>query len=190
MPRACPWVSTKAPTAPYEIVEKNDVSYSTVVRIVFRIRVQELLTENELRYICEEIIEQQKKTKPCNAIGFFFYLPDSDVGSYYTAGKADWAPNGLWEQAGNVATGNYSTHKLVLKVGNVFGTLSQSDIVTTIPKSKRMKIFYDTALAEDQGMDPEESRSFIAKKYGIDIETMRKINAEVITKGWPMPPLP
>ena len=109
------------PTKPYKIIDKDDVSYGGVVRLVFRIRVRRLMTESELRNICEKIIRQQKKIKPCNAIGFFFYLPGSDSDGPYTAGKADWAPNGLWEQAGNVATGNYSKHKLVVKTGGVLG---------------------------------------------------------------------
>ncbi|GAF82583.1 unnamed protein product, partial [marine sediment metagenome] len=40
------------PTKPYKIIDKDDVSYGGVVRLVFRIRVRRLMTESELRNIC------------------------------------------------------------------------------------------------------------------------------------------
>ena len=103
--------SHSKPNLDYEILKQEDLSYSAIVKIQFRIRLNESVTTANLRSICEYVISEQKKTKPHNAISFLFYIPDS-------AGKADWAPNGKWENAGNVRTGDYSQHKLIIKIGS------------------------------------------------------------------------
>jgi hypothetical protein len=51
----------------------------------------------------------------------FFYLPDSDLTGFYTAGKAEWAPYGDWGRAGDVPTGDYSKHELRVTVGTAVG---------------------------------------------------------------------
>lgn len=94
----------------YEIVKVEDLSFSTCVRVQYRIRVEKLLSLTELADICGEVIKKQKAEKPVNAISFLFYLPLTDTDSISTAGAADWAPNGEWVDADTVKAGNYSKH--------------------------------------------------------------------------------
>jgi len=96
----------------YEIVKVEDLSFSTCVRVQYRIRVEKLLSLSELADICGEVIEKQKAEKPVNAISFLFYLPDTDTDFAHTAGAADWAPNGRWVDADTVKAGNYRKHVL------------------------------------------------------------------------------
>lgn len=98
----------------YEIIKVEDLSFSTCVRVQYRIRVEKLLSPNELTDICGEIIEKQKALKPVNAISFLFYLPDTDTDFAHTAGAADWVPNGKWVDADTVKAGDYSKHVLVV----------------------------------------------------------------------------
>ncbi len=171
----------------YQIAKIEDVSYAGVVRLQYRIRVSEKLTEAELRDICNIVIAQQKKVRPHNAITFFFYLPGSDTDRHFTAGQADWAPNGKWEDAGTVKTGDYSRHQLLVKVGSALGQVPEAEVVTSMPVSKRMKIFHDLVEAQDKGVGDEKAYDVIAKKYGIDVSTARKVGVEGAMKGWPMP---
>jgi len=98
----------------YEIVKVEDLSFSTCVRVQYRIRVEKLLSLRELADICGEVIEKQKAEKPVNAISFLFYLPGSDTDFAQTAGMAEWAPNGKWVEADTVKAGDYSQHALVV----------------------------------------------------------------------------
>jgi hypothetical protein len=96
----------------YEIAGREDVSFATAVRIVYRVTVSRPITEQDLRRIAEEIIDDETSRQDVNAIGFFFYLPGTDTEDFYTAGSADWAPNGDWASADTVETGDYSKHEL------------------------------------------------------------------------------
>ena len=96
----------------YEIAEREDVSFGAVVRIVYRVRVSGPLTEQDLRRISQQIIDDETDQHDVNAIGFFFYLPGTDTTRIYTAGTADWAPDGDWARADTVQAGNYSRHRL------------------------------------------------------------------------------
>ena len=96
----------------YEIAAREDVSFGAVVRIVYRVEVSGPLTEEELGRIAQEIIDDETDQQDVNAIGFFFYLPGTDTNSIYTAGVADWAPDGDWAKADTVQSGDYSGHEL------------------------------------------------------------------------------
>lgn len=103
------------PTAPpvtYEVASREDVSFGATVRVVYRVEVSGPLTEEELRRIAQEIIDDETGQQDVNAIGFFFYLPGTDTSGVYTAGSADWAPGGDWASADTVEAGDYSGHEL------------------------------------------------------------------------------
>jgi len=171
----------------YTIVKREDLSYQGVVRLQFRIRVPGPLSKIGIRNICNEIIAQQKRSKPHNAIAFLFYLPDSSTNGLYTAGQADWAPYGKWGRADDVSAGEYSKHKLVIKTGGALGSVKKSNIAKGVSKSKRKKIFYDLTAAQDRGVGDEKSYGVIAKKYGVSVGAVRKIVLEGVLNGWPMP---
>jgi len=173
----------------YKIVERTDMNYGVkngeVVRIQNKVVINEIMPEAKLRSISEEIISNQKKLKPVNAVSLLFYLPETNIAGHYTAGKATWAPNGKWEDAGSVKTGNYSQHMLVIETGSALGEVPSDE--TGIPEDKRKEIFYELVAAQDKGVGDEEAYSVIAKKYDIDVKTTRKIASEGVVAGWPMP---
>jgi len=169
----------------YQIVQREDVSLAGVVRLQFRVRVDSPLTEAQLRQICNDIIETQK-VGSYNAISFLFYLPGTDTQGFYTAGKAIWAPDGKWENASQVSTGDYSRHRLAVEVGSALGdTPTPSD--TDLSEETRRQIFYDLVVAQDSGVEDEEAYEIIAQKYDVSIEVVRKIAIEGVMQGWPMP---
>lgn len=156
-----------------------------VVRIVYRVKVDRSITDDEIRAVCNKILPT---AKPYNAIAFFFYLPDSDIKGTYTAGKAEWAPLGQWSSAKNVETGDYSQHQLVVKSGNPLGAVPASEIVDISIETKK-KMFYELVALQDKGMDAENSQKTIAKKYKITREQLDKIRLEGNVNGWPLPPV-
>jgi hypothetical protein len=176
--------------APYEIVERHDISLGGAVRVVrvrFSIRVEREATEAQLRQIAEDIIESEKKAQSVNAISFFFYLPGSDTTGMYTAGKADWAPDGEWGNADQVKAGDYSRHELVVEAGGVFTPVTPSGPAAEIPESTRRQMFYDLVAAQNSGIGDQEAYEVIAQRYGVSVDVVEQVTAEGVTKGWPMP---
>lgn len=170
----------------YKILEEEDLSYREVVRVQFRIRVTEPLSEGKLRGICDRIIRQQKKLKPHNAISFLFYFPDTDIRGHYTAGKADWGPDGKWEDAGNVKPGDYSRHQLAIDVGNALGEVLESG-ETALPEDTRKKLFHQIVYAQDSGIKGQRAYELVATQYGLPVSSVEKIVVEGVAKRWPMP---
>jgi len=105
---------TAQPEPRYTIVETKDISFHHCKRYSIRVRVDHALSSNELKTISNKIIANFKATRPFNALTMFFYLPDSDIHSVYTAGMIEYAPYGDWSRADDVQTGEYSKHSLKL----------------------------------------------------------------------------
>jgi len=175
----------------YETLQREDVSFGSVVRVVYRVGVSGPLSEGDLRRIAEEIIDEEKGRNKVNAVGFFFYLPGTDPMGTYTAGKADWAPDGDWSKADTVTTGDYSKHKLVVETKGALSPTSsptQGAASEGIAEATRKQVFYDLVAEQDRGTGDEEAYDVVAKKYGVDVKTVRQVAVEGATKGWPMPP--
>ena len=169
----------------YRVIEKEDLSYAGVTRLQFRVRVQEPLSERQLAKICEQVICLQKRRKPLNAISFFFYLPNTNIDGVYTAGKADWAPDGDWAKAGDGKPGDYSRHRLLVEAKLlVEDEPGEGD---TIPEMRRRMIFFDLVKAQDDGVGDEEAYSVVAGEYDIEESAVWKIAIEGAKKGWSVP---
>lgn len=180
---------TPASVPTYEILEVQDVSSSTAKRLQIRIRISQSVTDAQLRLICEEVIETQKKVTPHNAITFFFYLPGTNPHGVYTGGSAIWAPNGKWEDANRVRTGIYSQHQLWVTAGSGIKS-TPTAWSTDIPEQVRRQIYYDLVVAQDSGIGTNESYTFIARKYAISEVAINKIALEGTLQSWPIPPPP
>lgn len=182
-------VVTKEIVVPHHtIIQENDKSFQSAKRLQVKLRVQEVLAEEEIKAICNKLIPKYKILK-YNAIIFHFYLPDSDINGTFTAGMAEWAPYGNWSQAGNMKKGDYSKYSLSIKVSKPVAWEDKTDI----PIEKRKKIFYDIVAEEDRLYDlgvksrSSKAASTIAKKYNLTVEQVKKIGSEGVVKNWPMP---
>ncbi len=173
----------------FKVVKTEDVSFLGVVRLSMRVQVDGKVSRDQIRSICMELIEKEKSRKPHNAIGFFLYLPGTNSNGFYTAGKADWAPNGKWEEAKSVKTGDYSKHRLVIETGSAVGEVPKSVVQAEIPEAKRRKIFYELVAAQDRGVGDQKAYVIVAKRHRVDVSVVRKIAVEGGMKGWPMPPV-
>jgi len=100
----------------YKVLQRQDISFGTTKRLLLRVRLSRRADGGELRRIAEEIIAAETRRLPVNAIGLLFYLPGTGPGGAYTAGSVDWAPEGLWEKADEVKSGNYSRHGYTVEV--------------------------------------------------------------------------
>ena len=165
----------------YKIIEREDLSYRSpssdilIKRLSYRIKVDPPITKDKLRSICNKIILVQSSN--INAISFLFYLPDTGVDGAYTAGKAEWAPNGKWQDAES-----NSPHQF-----NIVLAKTPSYKKSSLPTSKKKKIFYELVVAQDRGVGDDRAYHIIAEKYGLSVKEARKIAVEGVVKNWPMP---
>ncbi len=183
-----PAVTEKIPVPQYTIVQENDISYASIKRLQIKLRVQNVLAEEEIKAVCTTLIPKYKDLKYI-AVSFEFYLSDSDIKGAFTAGMAEWAPYGNWSQAESINKGDYSKHSLSITVSKPVSWVDR----TNIPIEKRKKIFYDLVAEEDRLFALGEkdhslkARKTIVNKYNLTIEQLKKIAFEGIEKDWPMP---
>lgn len=170
------------PEENYRIIEKEDLSYINpnsginVSRLSYRIKVDPPITKDKLRSICEKIILVHSSN--INAISFLFYLPDTEVNGVYTAGKVEWAPNGRWEDAESDSPNQF----------NIVLAKTPSYEKSSLPTSKKKRIFYELIAMEDKGFSATQADHIIADKYGLSVKEVGKIGIEGAVKNWPMPP--
>lgn len=176
--------SPKPTTQRYTIASSEDLDYrnpKTMKRIrrkEYRVHLKKELSQAELKGVAEDVIAQ---APPVDAIVIFLYLPDSEPTGAFTAGKATYAPNGKWEDAGQPGP-----KKLVMKYGGALGTVSKENQVD-LPVSKKKAIFMTLVGYQDQGMDNDQSYAATARRYGITKDQAQKIAIEGVVKNWPMP---
>jgi len=95
----------------YEIVEEEDISYSAIKRLRFRVVVSKNITKEEVGLIAKDIVRKTIDTQDVNAISVAMYDKEEDAQGGYTVAMVEWVPGGDWGKAGDVETGDYSTHE-------------------------------------------------------------------------------
>jgi hypothetical protein len=169
----------------WQVVDRADTSVRRAVRYRYKVRVDGPLTEGQIRTISRQVIHS---APPHNGMDIFFYLPDSGIDRVYTAGKAEWWPNGRVGDAVNGSTGDYSRHRLTVEVGGAIRVnLPKATASVGVPVETRRRIFYELVQLEDQGIAPRKTRQIVARKFQLKETAVREIANEGLVRGWPMP---
>jgi hypothetical protein len=165
----------------YTLVETRDVGFADVVRKRCCVRVDRELTVQELMAASDKIVQQATEHERINAISISYYLPESDTEGAYTAGKADWAPDGDWNKADTDLA-----PKLVVTTGSAVGPVPE-DIVVDLPVETKQQLFLHIVLKEYQGKNGTQSEVAVAREFGITGDQAHKIGQEGVLRGWRMP---
>ena len=181
-------IKSNAEIPSYTILSTENLSYGrrpVIVRFKYTVQLNSTASRDEIRAISRKLISE---APPHNAISVFFYLPDTHTKGPYTAGRATWAPNGEWGDAGEKRTGNYSEHSLVVNVGSAMGPAPPSTIVQDIPEKKRREIFVALVKVQDASMGDNEASAaayyIVAEEFSVSDKVVRKIVMEGVRKGW------
>ncbi len=178
-------VSRSAPTLPdYKIASVEDTSIGSVGRLRYRIRLSRAASEQELRTISRSIINA---APPQNGLDILYYLPESSVEGGYTAGKADWWPNGDVADAAGVRPGDYSLHKLEIHTGSFAGPIPEPKVSANLSLSTRQQIFFEAVQLEDRAYDREQMHRTLGSSHQISPEAIDEILLQGAVSGWPMP---
>lgn len=96
----------------YDIHSVEESHFGNTKRYQYNVVFNEKVTKDDLIKISEEVVKKAKKETPFNAliIGFYDY-PEYIEYDGYTLGSMEYVPNGNWEDASDVKTGDYSKMK-------------------------------------------------------------------------------
>lgn len=95
-----------------EVIRVDDVSFGDVVRLVVRAVVPYPMTETEARAVLDRLIAEAA-AEPLNAVAVTLYDDILFVDGPFTVAQAEFAPGGVWGEAGTVAAGDYASHETV-----------------------------------------------------------------------------
>lgn len=114
LPTASPTVTPMVIVVPaYDVVELEDISMRGNVRYRVKVTVEFPVSAEQVRVLCKQIVEGLKDRTKLNAVVVFVYDTRSLVSDGYSVARCEYAPGGVWADAGTVTTGNYSTHRFV-----------------------------------------------------------------------------
>jgi len=113
---SAPTTSKAQPSIPsFSIIEKTDVSTATARRLRIKVSIAQHLEQPDIERIANAIVNDATRANPVNAIAIFFYGPNGSTTGAYDVASVEWAPNGRWEEASSVRSGDYSSFRYSVK---------------------------------------------------------------------------
>jgi len=81
--------------------------------------------EKKMLDFAKRIVGKHIAEHDTQAVGFFFWSPDQQIGHEPAKFAVDWAPYGKWECAGDFPAGQYENHeyKFVPTIGSIMPNL-------------------------------------------------------------------
>ncbi len=132
----------------YKIMESEDISYSNVIRMSYRVVVPSDISEDELKSTLVHIVLEKTSENPdIDEISIFAYDDEDDIHGAYTSGMLEWCPYGDWgaitpEIAGS---NDRSTYEYNIDVGSAIPTKESSNSQpTTTPETTTTPVYQDT----------------------------------------------
>ena len=183
----------------YKIHKIDKRNFANAKRLVYRIELPDMYSEVQGRVIAEHIVETKHRTGDLvNALGFFFYFPVADPNGS-ADGSIDWAPNGEWDEAVNVRTGDYQHFRFETQFWK-----ERPPPVLYHDTRKRMDIFRKiahveaqaTIESEEKGGTPseiialqwelsEQYKNELSETYTLSRDELLDISVEGVKNNWP-----
>ena len=86
--------SDRAAAPPYRIIKTKDVSFGSVRRLAFKVKLPEHYPQRAVVLIAETIVADATNSQKVNAISVLFYGPGTSIEGTYDIASIEWAPNG------------------------------------------------------------------------------------------------
>lgn len=164
--------SSQLSSVQYEIIREEDISYATAKRLSIDVAItNNPATKAHVVAVSEKIINDYKNK--ADAIAIFFYYDKGQVEGAYTLAKAEWAPNGKWEDA------DQKTNQML--------TYEYADAIDTkrtvsVPTEKEREIsnaMTELWLNSEATVSDEELARQIAPQFNMTIEEVLAIDKKV-----------
>jgi hypothetical protein len=167
----------------YDIVSVEPGHIGIIKRYACRVVVYQRLSKSQLAQISDTIYQYAQKEWPFNALKIIFYDYPQLVHVTARLGYVDYAPNGKWENAGIVKTGDYSKMAMIDHLfepdwTNAF-TEQEAIIYGDYVTLERQYIEAEAKEIEagiDIGLSPlERTMADIARKYSMSQDDVWKL---------------
>ncbi|MDX8047159.1 hypothetical protein SH601_14300 [Gracilibacillus sp. S3-1-1] len=182
-------VSTEVEDVPeYEIVSQGDTNVGNAIRLEYWVKPDLSVTEDGIKAITKDIVEEAKDSNPFNAIVLFFIDDERQVDRGYSMAKAEYSPNGNWEEAVDVETGDYSNHEYVYDIGSLTSGMLPSDYEDgEYPTEEELDIYfrYSDLMNETDPTDLDAEKEVISKvadEFGLSDEEADDIIMKVVIR--------
>ena len=166
-------------TTTYEVVQKEDISFSNVKRFEWHIVVKEPVSIKQLEELSKQIVEEAKEEEEFNALSIGFYDYPEYVGYGYTLGKTEYAPEGDWSKADTVQTGEYDKmdYKFDLMEKDWSKQLTQDEVTIFSEWNKlyQSKVT-EAALPIENEIDEEIAKSFNIDSSKVTEALLKQVN--------------
>ncbi|WP_134703793.1 hypothetical protein [Ammoniphilus sp. YIM 78166] len=137
----------------YKIGKIGDLSVGNAVRLEYWIVTDPMITEEQIKKIANEVVEKAKKEKKFNAMVLWFIDDGRQINNGYTVAKVEYSPNGVWEDAIHVKTGDYSKHKFVYHMGSALtGKLPKDN--ENYPTKEELDLYFAYKVLMDSKESP------------------------------------
>lgn len=152
----------------YSIANIEDLSYSAATRFEYTVVVSGEPTMQKVKDIAENVVERAKSNKNFNALIVGFYDYEEYIESAYTLGKVTFAPQGKWDKANTVSSGDYSemSYKYELKKKDWNKKLTEKEAKIW---SYFDNLLWNSSLSEDEIAEKTSEKFNISPEKAVDI---------------------
>lgn len=173
-------------------MEVEDISVASAVRFRVKATTDFPVSIEQINGLCEQVVENMKSQESLNAVVVFLYDTRSLWSDAYSIAKCEYAPNGVWEDAGNVQTGDYSTHKFTYeympKVDDPQAALSDRPSEQEFNLYQQWNELSSELLSESEDGDATVAETIayeqIAKENGVSVQTVEDAVFKCILWSW------
>lgn len=157
----------------YQTVDVSDISIAGAKRYAYKIVISEEVTVDQLKEVCDYLVETKKESRPYNAMAIYFYDRTEYTSEMPALGYAMYAPYADWGKAADVKTGYYSNMSFDYHLLRKDWTLKLTDDEVEIWKAW-IDLYDKKAWSEDLP-DEELITQEIADIYETDTSTVDAI---------------
>ncbi|WP_321112977.1 lamin tail domain-containing protein [Halorussus salinisoli] len=153
-------IQTPASTPNYEIESTENLSYLGVVRLEVNVKTEQSvarLSDTELRRISRDVVASKAAETKLSAVSIFFWNENAAVGLQQASARIDWAPDGKWSKAGDVARGDYSTHEYALERFTTSTPTTTTESTPTTESTTRITTPTETPTPTTTTTTPDQS---------------------------------
>lgn len=183
-------IGTTVPVPTYDVVEVDDISLAHSVRLRVVVTTEFPIVTEQIGALCEEVVQDLKSQGPLNAVVVFLYDTRSVVSGAYSIARCEYAPNGVWEDAGKVQAGDYSTHIFAYeyqpKVGDPDAALPERPTEQEYNLCQQWDRLAFELLSESDDVAASEALAYeqIAEENGVSIQTVEDAVFKCIFWTW------
>ncbi len=161
---------TQVATVDVEVVSTEDVSFGTSVQYSIAAVVDFPLTSEEAQSAMDSVIADFVEVTPVNAVAVLLYDYEALANDSFTIAKAEFAPDGDWDKAGEVETGDYDTHETVYEFRPKMDDPEAALAERPTEAAAQLCGAYSESLSTSPLIAPDQRELEVAESEGVELK--------------------